>query len=357
MRSLGIAAALLLVAAAASAQVYYPAKPQVCGPSGCGGCANGRCPTPPAAAAKAVGCGCDKCGCAGGPAGCPQPACKLDLRYREDEGRRYCHLYVEGKHVAKIDEKEFEFVADDGRRWDFTPAKAEAIPTERQPAGQLPPDGISREKFSTDGKEHFTLHGREVDARTAYEAFGDASTLTDDSARPWLTVIGSDADRKQVLADLATNPALSSISSTLRVKAYAPDHRDVAAFAAKGHPTVVLQAANGRVLWRQDEYKDPNQLATDAGAMLAAYDPTKDPGPGKPYPWVVVPPPAPMPPPVNPQPVTPTPKPVDPPAPAPAPTPAPPANTAQGGGILAAIAAAVVGLLLYFRRQQTPPAA
>ena len=129
------------------------------------------------------------------------------------------------------------------------------------------------------GEERIEVNGQPVakaDAKRLIEGTtGGAGALTDDSHKPRLTIIGSKEERQRVLADLDRQPDLKH---ALAVKAYAPDEWPVAraGFVTSGHPTIYLQAPDGKVLHRQDDYSGPQ----DFEAIRKAdpnYKPTQDP--------------------------------------------------------------------------------
>ena len=120
-----------------------------------------------------------------------------------------------------------------------------------------------------------TLNGREVSRQDAYEAI-EGKGLPDFTGKQRITVIGTQADRQRVLADLAKAPEASKTV----VKDYAPDHWAVAqsGFKTSGSPTIYLQAADGKVLHRQDDYADGVKGIVKALRRAdPAYDPAKDP--------------------------------------------------------------------------------
>jgi hypothetical protein len=99
-----------------------------------------------------------------------------------------------------------------------------------------------------------------------------AAMVEDDSAKPRLTIIGSKDERTKVLA------ALPPEASRYLVKAYDPVDWTVsrAGFKTDGHPTIYVQAPDGRVLHRQDTFSDAKQLAEALRKADPSYDPAKD---------------------------------------------------------------------------------
>lgn len=122
----------------------------------------------------------------------------------------------------------------------------------------------------------YRINGKEVSREAAMEAI-EKGGLVDDSHKRRLTIIGSEDERKKVLADL-TGP-LAPLASDLLVQAYPPDNFAVhdAGFRSSGHPTIYLQAPDGKVLHRQDDYQDGAEgLAKAIRKADPNYDASKD---------------------------------------------------------------------------------
>lgn len=136
--------------------------------------------------------------------------------------------------------------------------------------------GVDQTKLG--GPEAYKINGKPVTKAQAEQAI-KGGQVPDDAHKLRLTVIGPEAERKQVLADLAALPALAEWKDKLLVQAYPPDHWAVAqaGFVTSGKPTVYLQAPDGKVLHRQDDYQDG--AAGLAKALRKAdpdYKPDKD---------------------------------------------------------------------------------
>lgn len=116
-------------------------------------------------------------------------------------------------------------------------------------------------------------HGtRELSKAQAREAIQNG--VPDDRHKLRLTVIGTEVERKRVLADLAP------WQDKLLVQAYEPTHWAVrdAGFSTKGSPTIYVQGPDGTVLHRQDDYNDGAAgLATAIRKADPNYRPEKDP--------------------------------------------------------------------------------
>jgi hypothetical protein len=135
------------------------------------------------------------------------------------------------------------------------------------------------------GDDRYLINGRQVTREDALRAVG-SSNLADDSHKPRLTVIGSEADRQRVLADFEAAP-LAEWRPKLVLHAYAPDHWHVAkaGFKTDGKPTIYLQRADGVVMHRQDDYSGGAPVLAQAIRKADPnYDPAKDPNANKPTP-------------------------------------------------------------------------
>lgn len=134
------------------------------------------------------------------------------------------------------------------------------------------------ENWTPPDVERYSLNGLPVAREQALAAVGEG--LEDDSAKPFLTLIGADADRAAVLRDLDTNPALTALKGKFRVQSYAPDNWAVSGFGfvTTGKPTVYIQDAAGKVLHRQDDYTGgAEQLAAALRKADPTYKPELDP--------------------------------------------------------------------------------
>lgn len=153
---------------------------------------------------------------------------------------------------------------------------------------QVPPDKDYGMGWRPGGEEIYYVNGRKVTRRQAYEAIA-AEGLTDDSKLRRVTVIGSDAERKPVMDALANAPELTFAKGLLLVQGFSPDHWAVADsnFKRDGKPTVYIQAADGKVLHRQDEWRGATKFAEAVRKSDPNYDPKKDPDLNK----AIIPPP------------------------------------------------------------------
>jgi hypothetical protein len=143
-------------------------------------------------------------------------------------------------------------------------------------ADGTPNFGLDLSQMPAPGKH--ILNGQEVTKEEMMQAIGKPQ-LPDDAEQMCVTVIGPDASRKQVMADLDTHPALSPWKGKVKVHGYDPSHWAVAqaGFLTTGSPTIYCQAADGQVLHRQDEYRGPEALAEALRRADPSYQPQKDP--------------------------------------------------------------------------------
>ncbi len=162
------------------------------------------------------------------------------------------------------------------------PPGAGAAPASK-PEGQLPvveQDGVQNfgiDRAGLDGSaERITLDGRQITRAEATRIL-QAGSLTDDSGKLRLTVIGTEADRRRVLDDL--KGPLTDIAGQCLVQDYPPDHWAVAGvgFYTAGKPTIYVQAPDGKVLHRQDDYADGPEGLRLAFERLRKPDPNYQP--------------------------------------------------------------------------------
>jgi hypothetical protein len=148
-----------------------------------------------------------------------------------------------------------------------------------KPEGQLPvveQDGVQNFGIDRSGlngsAERITLDGRAITRSEAAQIL-QAGSLADDSGKLRLTVIGTQSDRRRVLEDL--KGPLSDIAGQCLVQDYPPDHWAVAGagFYTAGKPTIYVQAPDGTVLHRQDDYTDGAEGFRQAFERLRKPDP------------------------------------------------------------------------------------
>jgi hypothetical protein len=126
--------------------------------------------------------------------------------------------------------------------------------------------------------ELYSINGKQVTARQAADAMTGAD-LADDSNKLRLTVIGTEADRKAVLDAFDQSPVLATFKDKILVHGYAADHWAVArsGFVTTGKPTVYMQAPDGKVLHRQDDFVGGAEALAEAIRKVdPSYDPKAD---------------------------------------------------------------------------------
>lgn len=131
------------------------------------------------------------------------------------------------------------------------------------------------------GRTIYRHNGVEVAKEVAYEAIG--SRIPDDTGKLWLTAIGEKG--KEVLADIAKSKAFDGLRDKLILKSYSATHWvvDKMGYVTTGHPTIYLQAADGKVLHRQDDYDGGVEALAEAVRKANPdYKPKADPDLRKP---------------------------------------------------------------------------
>lgn len=176
------------------------------------------------------------------------------------------------------------------------PDPVNAKEEERQPvAKKIPNFGVDLSKIRPG--QHY-LWGAHQEPLTKDEAIDRLEAIgqqiPDDAAKVRLTVIGSEEERKRVLADL--DGPLKSARQHCVVQAYASNSPilEGLGFVVSGHPTIYLQLPDGTVLHRQDDYDGPQRLLTALRKTDPNYDPANDPDLAKPKPPPAPPEPAPV---------------------------------------------------------------
>lgn len=147
---------------------------------------------------------------------------------------------------------------------------------------EVPNYGLITSELRTSG-EHYEVNGQQVTRQQAQAAIG--GPIPDDTGRKRISVIGgTEAERKRVTDDLASNPALSAWKDQTIVQSFAADAWQVRpGFVTTGHPSIYFQDAAGKVLMRADNYEGPEQLAGALRRSDPLYRPDLDPN-GKPKP-------------------------------------------------------------------------
>lgn len=121
----------------------------------------------------------------------------------------------------------------------------------------VPNFGIESSKMhdASANDTRYWLNGNPVGRGESFRAVG--GDLADDSGKMRLTVIGTEAECKTVLANLEQLP-LAKFKDKLVVQTYRPTDWAVQGYGFKldGKPTIYLQEPSGKVLHRQMDYAD-----------------------------------------------------------------------------------------------------
>lgn len=115
--------------------------------------------------------------------------------------------------------------------------------------------GVDMSKLGGKDKPKYHLNGNPVSREAAVDAIENG--IPDDSGKLRLTAIGGKSETEQVAKDI-TGPEFADLKDRLVFKAYEPSHWAVAqsGFVTTGKPTIYLQAPDGKVIHRQDDYAD-----------------------------------------------------------------------------------------------------
>lgn len=117
---------------------------------------------------------------------------------------------------------------------------------------------------------------------TKYEDY-KVGGLDDDKLKPSLTVIGTEAEREAVMKDFKPDGPLAEYAGRIHLQAYEPGNWAITqGHQQGGHPDIVLQLHDGKVVWRQQSYDGGAEVLRE-GLRRADpnYDAKRDPGPGK----------------------------------------------------------------------------
>ncbi len=190
-----------------------------------------------------------------------------------DDDNEHSYLFKEGRQVAVYNHRSGVYRTFDAGTGGWGPR----VQLGRRPDGFLRDNGLVYERISQQG-EHFNLSGSSTCKDKAIAAIG--GSVPDDAKSLRLTVIGAPAELAKVRHDAATVRELQDATAGVVVQYYEPTHWHVgrAGFKADGNPTIYLLASDGKVLHRQDDYKDgPQALAEAIRKARPDYRPENDP--------------------------------------------------------------------------------
>lgn len=203
--------------------------------------------------------------------------------YKNDAGRIVWHPSEYGNKTA----------------WDA--AKSMHLRARPATVPRLPP--ISNGVGNTVGKTlNFGLDPTRMQMATGAEQSAEARRFVSEArsestttSKVHVTVIGSSAERANVVRDLRTSPVFASLRRSMLIQDYGRDEWPVVpslGFVVTGKPSIIVQAAcspddpiGGKVLYRATDYSiGPEALAEAIRKVSPNYKPSIDPGPanGKP---------------------------------------------------------------------------
>lgn len=140
------------------------------------------------------------------------------------------------------------------------------------PPADQPLTGVVWEKVK--GGNRYTICGHEITKDLAHEALleSGASEVPNDSGKIRLTLIGTDEECKTAFSALAK----ANLTDNMVVQSYRPDDWAVRpGFVTAGHPSIYMQAPDGKVLLRQSAFD--NTTVQAVRKAVPDYDPKKDP--------------------------------------------------------------------------------
>lgn len=215
-----------------------------------------------------------------GAAGCGPvgPDAAYEWRTRPDDAMR-SYLYRRGVQVGGYDHERGVYRSYDVGSDTWGPPQPPPWKAQPERAEEIHNFGVDTEKLNGGGDERYRLNGVPASREQVRKALADPR-VPNDADRLRLTVIGDHTATGTVTADVAQAPALAEWKDRLLVQAYPPEHWVVAGsgFKTDGQPTIYLQAPDGAVLHRQDDYRDGAEaLAQALRRADPHYDPRKDP--------------------------------------------------------------------------------
>lgn len=183
-------------------------------------------------------------------------------------------LFVGNKQIGGFDAENGVYLPIINNQWGAE-AKPPITPPEKICTEDDPCFGLLVDKLG--GGPRYEINGHEVTKQTAFDAVQKG--LPDDTGKLWLTVIGTEEERKRVKEDLDKAPA--DVKESVTLKLYDPQRWEVkdSGFVLDGKPTIYCQAPQtGKVLHRQDDYNGgADALFTALRKAKPNYDPKKDP--------------------------------------------------------------------------------
>ncbi len=199
---------------------------------------------------------------------CPYlPVAVVKYEWRDGATADEVALYSGGVHVGGYHYEQKVFRSIVRGQWTVPTVPPVTVPA-RKTAMIEQNFGIDTDKFKHSLAPSYKHNGKQVSRETAADIL--AKGLPDDGNKLWLTIIGSDEDRKRTEADLPAD-----LKDRVRLSSYKPDSWQVQpGFVTTGSPTLYLQAPTGQVLHRQDDYKAGDFQAIRKA--VSSYDSKKD---------------------------------------------------------------------------------
>lgn len=138
--------------------------------------------------------------------------------------------------------------------------------------------GLDPSKMNGTG---YTINGEKVSTK-----FVEGSLDARREQKAFITVIGSTEERAKVVEDWKSDPRFQPFTDMAWLAGYDKSEwqvDNVLGFStAEGHPTILVQAADGTVLLRDDRYPGPNALIEALRKAHPLYNPARDPAPSRP---------------------------------------------------------------------------
>lgn len=200
-------------------------------------------------------------------------------------------LYRNGSQVGAYSQDSGEYWPISNGQWGQACAPPISPPTgSRKQAGVMQDFGMDWSKI---GKGGYAINGQNCSKEKAYQAVQQG--LPDDANKLRFTVIGQQTERGPVIKDLASFPDVAQ-----RVLPWSVDKNHWSLkdnvtgeplFETSGKPTIYLQAPDGEVLYRENDYRGFQDFEAIRKA-IKDYDARKDPGRGgasKPFAWDEIP--------------------------------------------------------------------
>lgn len=215
----------------------------------------------------------------------PQPA-RYEWKPFDDDPEQWA-LTLNGAQVGGYCSRDGEYRSFDAATRTWLARAVPPIPPPTPARAEIGQNfGVDASKFPKlqPGESIYTVNGKRVNAQQAYRLVEAGGTLTDDSAKLRLTVVGTKEECDKVEGDLKTSPLLTPFKDKMLVQCYRPTDWAVAGvnLPTDGKPRIILQGPPDKdgkapVLHSQPDYDGPDGLAKALRKADPSYDPKKDP--------------------------------------------------------------------------------